>query len=444
VPFTNSSPGTGTLTPGSQLTPLGSEPQLPSAPNQQILPTSPDAGILKALVTEEQALNNTLMTGPRAEWLRRQLGVARAGITQAKVLPNPAIEFDNGYAEFSYRVGVAIPIEPPWKLFLRLVAAKANLGVVELQMEQALWSLRADTRRAYTELVIAEEAAVMMRNLATLTSELADAAGKRYGAGDVAKLDKFKADLAFQQADIDAGQAERRVIQAREQLNIIMGRDENASVSVPPLTAAQVRAENNQLLPDLTKPMPPLGQYFKEALEDRLEIKLVKQEITATKAGRKVAIGNIVPNGQLAFGYDRQLNFPPEANFNRMYLMGSFPIPVFDRQQGELARLRATLVQLNAEQGAQQNIVKGQVALAYRKVVNARENIRKYQAQVLAQSEKVSELGRLSYRLGQTDITSALNAQQANIQVRNLYLNEVLNYQQAFTDLEQAVGHILR
>jgi outer membrane protein TolC len=98
---------------------------------------------------------------------------------------------------------------------------------------------------------------------------------------------------------------------------------------------------------------------------------------------------------------------------------------------------------MNFELSSQQNIVKGQVALAYRKLLNARENIRKYQDGIIAQSGRVAELGRVSYRLGQTDITAALTAQRANIQIRNLYLNEILNYQQAFTDLEQALGRIL-
>jgi cobalt-zinc-cadmium efflux system outer membrane protein len=187
-----------------------------------------------------------------------------------------------------------------------------------------------------------------------------------------------------------------------------------------------------------------LSQFIEEALRDRLEVKLVQQEIVATKASRKVAIGNILPNGQISFGWDRQVNFPPEPTINRLYLMGSFPLPVFDRQQGELARLKATLGNLDLELRSQQNIIRGQVDLAYRKVVNARENMRKYQDSVIAQSQKVADLGRLSYQLGQTDITSALNAQQANIQTRNQYLNEVMNYEQAFTDLEQSVGHILQ
>lgn len=244
------------------------------------------------VLSEQRALNEMLLSGPRAAALRAQLGISKAAYAQATVLPNPSIEFDNGYAELSYWFGITVPIEPPWKLVLRLLAAKANVGTAVLQMQQSLWALRGECRRAYTEYVIAAESEVMMRELAELTRQLALVAQKRFQAGDVARLDVYKAELA------------------------------------------------QQLL-------------------------------------------------------------------------------------------------------AQENIIKGQVALAYRKLLNTRENIRKYQEGVIAQSERVAELGRTSYRLGQADITAALNAQQANIQIRNLYLTEILNYQQAFTDLEQAVGRIL-
>jgi cobalt-zinc-cadmium efflux system outer membrane protein len=429
---------------GEPLPPTG--PGSPQTPDlRPSIPPSKAPISLSASISVQQALDQTLMYGPRAAAFRSLVGISKAAITQAKVYPNPALEFDNGYAEFSYRVGVALPIEPPWKMLLRIAAAKALVGTANIQMEQSLWLLRADIRRAYTELVVAQESQKMMQELALLTGRLAEVAKKRFQNGDVAKLDVYKAELAASQAETDAGQAERRVIQAREQLNIIMGRNENTELAVPSLSAFQLRAEHNQgLLPDLSRPMPPEAQFIDEALRNRLELKLVKQEIKATEANRRLTKGNVFPTGQLAFGYDRQVNFPPEATLNRMYLMGSFPLPITDFQQGEFARLKATMHNLNLELLAQENIVRGQVALAYRKVFNARENMRRYQDSVLAQSQKVSELGRQSYQLGQTDITSALNAQQASIQVRNLYLTEVMNYELAFTDLEQSVGHILQ
>lgn len=409
------------------------------------LPVGPSGTLLAGQITIEQALNQTLLSGPRAAAARAMLGLARAGITQAKILPNPAIEFDNGYAELTYRFGVAIPVEPPWKMVFRLAAAKANLEVAYVQMQEALWYLRADVRRAYAELVVAQESQKMMKELAQLTEGLAEVARKRYKAGEVPKLDMFKAELAAAQASVDSEQEDRRVLQAREQLNIVMGRPETAELSVPSLAPFQLHAEKaNSLLPDLSVELPPLSQYVDDALKDRLELKLIRAQILTNKANRKVAIGNIIPNGQLSVGWDKQINHGADPTLNRMYLTGSFPVPILDRQQGELARLRATERNLNYDLLSQQNIIRGQVDMAYRKVVNAREIMRRYQQSIIASSQKVAELGRLSYELGQTDITSALNAQQANIQVRNAYLAQVMNYEQGFTDLEQAVGHILQ
>ena len=395
-------------------------------------------------INEVKALDETLLVGPRAASARSQLGITKALYAQATVLPNPALEFDNGYAELSYRFGVAIPIEPPWKLVFRLLAAKAQVGTAYLQIQQLLWSLRADARRNYTQLVIAEDSAQVLRDLADLTKELTDVARKRSELGDVAKLDVFRAQLAQSLAQLDADQAERRVVQAREQLNVIMGRTEDSPLSIPKLLLFQLQATKQDLLPDLSQPLPPLSEYIAQSMQSRLEVKVVKQEIVAAKASMRTTIGNIIPNGQLSVGYDKQLNPPNGPTLRRAYLMGSFPLPIFDVQQGEIARIRATERNLKFELLSQENIVRGQVALAYRKMWIARENIRRYQDSILAESQHVAELARLSYRLGQTDITTALVAQQANIQVRNQYLTEVLNYQQAFTDLEQSIGRILQ
>ena len=396
-----------------------------------------------ALLSEQQALNEVLLSGPRAAAIRSQLGISKSAYAQATVLPNPAIEFDNGFAELTFRLGLAIPIEPPWKLVLRLLAAKQQIRTATLQMQQLLWTLRGECRRSYTEIVVANESESMMRELTELTRQLAEVAQKRFQVGDVARLDVFKAELAEQQAEIDANQATRRVIQAREQLNIIMGRFEDSRLEVPKLPAFQLRGAENDLLPDLSKQMPPLSQYIDDAIRNRLEIKIVKQEIVTNKSNLNNAIGNIIPNGALMVGKDTQFNPPDNPTARRDYIQGSFPLPILDLQQGEIARLKATGKQLGFELVSQENVVRGQVALAYRKLVNTRENIRKYQDGVIAKSERVAELGRVSYKLGQTDITAALTAQQANIQIRNLYLTEILNYQQAFTDLEQAVGHLL-
>ena len=97
------------------------------------------ASFLQGTLSEQQALDTTLLQGPRAASARMQLGIAKALTTQAKIYPNPAAEYDIGFAELSYRAGVAVPIQPPWKMVQRIISAKAQIDVANLQLMQALW-----------------------------------------------------------------------------------------------------------------------------------------------------------------------------------------------------------------------------------------------------------------------------------------------------------------
>jgi len=110
---------------------------------------------LSGTISVQQALDQTLIYGPRAASARSLVGISKAAITQAKVYPNPALEFDNGYAEFSYRFGIAVPVEPRENDSAHRRRQSAG-GTATIQMEQSLWLLRADIRRAYTELVVAQ------------------------------------------------------------------------------------------------------------------------------------------------------------------------------------------------------------------------------------------------------------------------------------------------
>src|SRR6185369_15950290 len=87
----------------------------------------------------DQAMDETLLKSPRAASLRMQLGIAKSGLIRATEMPNPSIFMDNGYrAEFTYRYGVTVPIEPPWKIALRILAAKKQIRLADLEIAKGL------------------------------------------------------------------------------------------------------------------------------------------------------------------------------------------------------------------------------------------------------------------------------------------------------------------
>lgn len=408
-------------------------------------PTGPGTSIL-------QALDDALVKSPRAAAIRSQLQITRAAFADAASQPNPALFFDRGpYAEQVRRIGPAFNWEPPWKVVFRLLATKRLVDQTKTDLMASLWSLRADVRRAYTEVVVAQETVETLTSLYDLASRLLQVSDKRFQAGDVPELDVLKARLATSQSDVERQVGQRRVIRARQQLNIIMGRKPEEVMEIPRLPAF-LRDQNKavldetqrmQLLPDFSQEMPALDSYISKALENRLELKSIAQKIKLNQANTRTAYGNIIPNPTVAFGNSVSGNAPTGPKLNSVFVSLNIETPATNWNQGEIFRLKAIGKQLSYEMESQKNQVTQQVSSAYNNVLAARQKLKVYQDHVLADSYEVARLARRSYEVGQSDITATLQVQQANINIRLQYLDAVRLYQEAFTDLEQACGRPL-
>lgn len=408
-------------------------------------------------LTIGQAMNETLVNSPRAAAVRFNLGITKSELYRATEMPNPTIFMDSGYkAEFTYRYGVTIPVEPPWKIVFRILAAKKQIKQTDFEIRNALWQLRGDIRKAYTELVVAQETYETLVDLYELSARLYEVAAKRFQAGDVPELDVLKARLLNGQNAIERDVGARRVIQARQALSTILGRAVDTPVQVPRLSPFQLRAEVVDLLPDFNKDMPQLDTLLSAAKQNRLELKVLAQAIQAAKAQLRVAYGEVLPNPTLGVG-SSVVNGPPldpsqiqpgdplPKNVFHGYFVQVFqPLPIFDLNQGDISKYRATIRALNSQVISQENVIQQEVSAAYQRVLAARQRILTYQEKLLGDSNEVARLSRRSYEVGQSDITSTLLTQQANIQIRNQYLDAVNSYQQAFTDLEQSIGTILQ
>lgn len=412
------------------------DPALMTMPNQGAAPV--DSPIPLSAVFDESLLNS-----PRVANIRAQLGITRAAYVQAFVMPNPSLFLLHDTAQRAKQVGASVPVEPPWKLAFRLMLAKAQLKQTDLQIQQTLWQLRSTIRRAYLDSVMATETNNTLRELQTLSTELLSIARRRFGADDVAQYDVNRAELSALQAEADVAQSEKRLLQAEQRLSVLLGRSYTSKVDVQKLPPFQLRAVQHELLPDVDKPLPPLSDLVSDALRSRIDLKLVRQNLAVNSASVRATAGNIVPNPQLNAGYSYSGN-PPEGPATRGYFLAlTQELPVLNVQQGELARLRATALQLKQQLRATENVVTEEVVSAYQQLLGARDRVISFRTKILAVSDKVARMARLSYEVGQSDITSVLAAQQANVQTRMNYLDAVKTYQQGLTELEQAIGHPL-
>lgn len=395
-----------------------------------------------------RSLDEALVKSPRAAAIRAYLPITKAMFARATEQPPAEFFYDEGVrAEENRRLGAVFNWEPPWKLVFRLLVAKQSVNAKKLDLMARLWILRAEVRRSYTEVVVAQETLETLTSLYDLAHRLRVVSEKRFAAGDVPELDLLKARLAESRYDVEKRVGFRRVIRAKQQLNIIMGRDPKSPLVIPRLppflktedmkTAKFVK---NPLLPDFSKPMPSLEYYMEKAVRNRYELKNINQNLVLNKANMRRAIGDIAPNVQAWIGQSAAGNPPIGPKLNAYYVGVSVPTQITNFQQGDIAEFKAQKRQLRYEFGSQKNIVTAEVSSAYNNVLAARQWLKVYEDHVLADSYQVARLARRSYEVGQADITSTIQAQQYNVEIRSLYLQAISLYQKAFTELEMACG----
>ncbi|MBX9666017.1 MAG: TolC family protein [Candidatus Obscuribacterales bacterium] len=404
--------------------------------------------LVKGTVSIFDALDQALVKSPRAAALRSLLPVTQSELARATEQEGPDYTYDLGVrAEQTRRTGVNFHWEPPWKLVFRLLAAKRLVEQAKQDLLSQLWSLRAEVRLAYTEVVVAQETLETLNSLYDLAHRLMVVSEKRFQAGDVPELDMLKARLAESQYDVERRVGLRRVIRAKQQLNVIMGRKPEAAISVPRLPAflktsemATAAEASNLLLPNFDKPFATLPFYVEMAMKHRYELKSLDRQVAVNRAQLRNAYGNIAPSPQFWMGSSVTGNPPTGPKLSAYYFGVNVPSNITDFQQGDIAKFKAVARQLKYQTEALKNVITSEVSSAYNNVLAARQKLRIYQEHVLADSYEVARLARRSYEVGQSDITSTIQAQQNNVQIRTQYLEAIQLYQQSFTELERSCG----
>ncbi|MBX9685117.1 MAG: TolC family protein, partial [Candidatus Obscuribacterales bacterium] len=205
-----------------------------------------------------------------------------------------------------------------------------------------------------------------------------------------------------------------------------------------------LRLQKSDILPDFSYELAPLNLFVEKGISSRLELQSLGLQLEVNKTEQKLALANIMPNPAFTMGKSTSGNPPIGPKLTSVFFTIDQETPFTNLQQGSIYQYKATTKQLNFQIAAQRNMIYSDISGAYQNVQAAREKLRVYQEKLLRDSNEVARLAQRSYEVGQSDITAALLAQQANIQIRSDYLEAIQLYSSAFTELEQAVGRPLQ
>lgn len=395
-------------------------------------------------LTLEQAIDTAITSHPQIRAAQARLGVSQAEILTAGARLNPSLMSDNGIAEKTYRLGIEQTIELGGKRRRRVAVAQAQREVVLAEINTVILDIRANVRRTYTQLFNLQERQRTAQEIYTIADRLLDVANKREYAGDISHLDVLQAQIASVNARNDVQTLSYEVLQARTRLNALLNRPVATPVNtVPPTPFPQTipGAPFVQGLPlqgGIIQGVAKLEELIQEALARRPEVQRNLRSLEVTQRQLALAKANRIPNFSLAAGPDYVAE-PGQKEFN-VFVVGNLEIPLFNRQQGPIAEAMARRIQLEQEQAALKNQITTEVSTAYIAFVANQERIKRYEVEILPKAQEVVEKSQRSFEEGKSSILIPLNAQQAYRSVQLGYVQALLDFQNAISDLERAVG----
>jgi cobalt-zinc-cadmium efflux system outer membrane protein len=118
----------------------------------------------------------------------------------------------------------------------------------------------------------------------------------------------------------------------------------------------------------------------------------------------------------------------------------SIGLPLFTRNQGEIAQSLANERVLEAETAATERSVSALVEAGFFDLEAQRTQVQLYRDRLLPVARQLESMAEESYRAGKTNILTAIEAQQAEQSVESSYLQSLEQMQDLYAGLEETVG----
>ncbi len=360
---------------------------------------------------------------------RAQRAVALAGVRAAGERPNPSAFFSATRDTPHDSVFLDQPLEMGFKRKRRIELAQQETALTDTDISAIERQIRRSTRDAYFALAHARGASAEQAEVLQLAERLRDIARARFDAGDIPELEVTQAEL-----EVARAQADLAVTQQEEKVALS---DLNAVLNEPATTDWDLGDAMASLPPPMT-----LDELLLRAGASNAEIARIQQESRVQQSQTALLRAQRVPNLDLEFGADlnaHQQGVPGGWDAGGRGQV-SIELPLFSRNQGEIAQSVASERALDGSLAATRRSVDARVESAYFDLEARRTQAQIYRDQLLPSSRRLEAMSEESYRAGKANILTVLGAQRDVQQVQRDYLDSLQAVQSAFAQLEEAVG----
>lgn len=371
------------------------------------------------ILSLNDAIARALGESPRIKASGSALMASKGERHQAGLLPNPelSVEAENiagrgeykGFDSAEITVGVSQQIEIGGKRSSRVQAASRGYDIANYEYAATRLNTIRDVTIAYHEAVAAKENVKLAEEQEKLAGEVMENVTERVNAAADPLIQKSKAAVALSTSKIAASRARSDYVTARRNLSALWGMasgnyeidsDEFLAIAKPQLQDSEAKLKQN---PDFM----------------RLEAELFR-----SKALYSLEKAKGIPNPTVSVGVRDFRESSDQA-----FVAGvSLPIPVLNRNQGNIAKARHEVNKTEQDKRAVElalsnDLVRSQQELetTYQQAISLKESI-------LPAAGKAFSLARQGYRAGKFLYLEVLDAQRTLFEARQQYNTALKDY----------------
>lgn len=364
-----------------------------------------------ATLSIDQAVDEALRNNLDLLAEKQNVPVAKAREITAALRPNPTVMLTWDYLDWLRRGLSAANSAGPseftpqfnytWerggKRDRRMELAAAVTSIAELRLLDSMRQLGLAVRLACVDFLLARENVVLAEQNLSVFKDIVQVNEAKVHAGDLAGVELIRTRVAQQQLQNDVAQAQLKLQTARNNIQQLLGR--NTLLPEFEITGS-LRNDGAVLM---------LDEIRRQALADRPDLQALRKDIVRAQADERLQQANAKQDITTGLVYHHQYGYSTGRTFG---VMATIPLPVYDHNQGEIARAQRETTQSQYRVKAMETSITTEVQNAWQQYTTAKALLDRIRGDLLTQAQQVRDITEFSYRRGEASLLEFLDAQR--------------------------------
>jgi outer membrane protein, heavy metal efflux system len=389
----------------------------PTPAQAQLAPSAPN-------LTLSAATELALAHNPEIAVAKREFEASEGASIQGRVRSNPALSFmqeDTRRATRSSTLQLSVPIELQGKRQARVDAADQGRALAGLELVQRQVEISAAVMAAFFEVLSSQERIQLAQETLVLTQRVTDITAKRVMAGKISPVEETKARVAQAQVKVELGQAQGQLRIARQRLCALMG---------------QISPSFDRVEGVIKRPEVPDSKTLEQRIAQSPTLRRAEMELERRAVLTRVEQSKRLPDPTVSLGVKR--GAPESAN--QLLLGVSVPLPLFDRNQGNVLEALQREDKARDEITAQRVRLHSEVMQALEQLVTAQAEAQALRIEVLPGAQSALDAASKGFEAGKFGFLEVLDAQRTLIAAKaQVWRASVAAHRAAF-DIERLLG----